>query len=244
VTQKTNRARLSDQLGIRYELREHELDPEDLAGETVAAKIGRPPAQVFQTQVAHGNLNAICMAVISGDKELKLQELPGKKEYPVSADETIERFELISISAGRRGLQILLTSSDYLRVRKAKVAAFAQASAKRSCLSFRIAMLASIPNLITLSWETARVTKSHQASNVSNDNGITTTDHQAQLFPLAELPVQSEERHCCHLRQRLLRDVDFEMAVDFAAYLVQQTNQSVSQARRDRSCTYFAKAAR
>ena len=45
-------ARLLDQLGIRYELRAYEVDENDLAAETVAAKIGLPPEQVFKTLVA------------------------------------------------------------------------------------------------------------------------------------------------------------------------------------------------
>ena len=49
---KTNAARLLDQMGIHYELREYEVDPDDLAAETVAAKIGLPPEQVFKTLVA------------------------------------------------------------------------------------------------------------------------------------------------------------------------------------------------
>ncbi|HET9994487.1 MAG TPA: Cys-tRNA(Pro) deacylase [Candidatus Acidoferrum sp.] len=156
MTQKTNAARLLDQMGIRYELREYEVDPEDLAAETVAAKIGLPPGQLFKTLVAQGDRNGLCMAVIPGGTELnlkalaaasgdrkihlvpvkELQKLTGyvrggvtalaaKKEFPVYADKTIERFELISISAGMRGLQILLAPSDYLRVTKAKVAALA-----------------------------------------------------------------------------------------------------------------------
>jgi Cys-tRNA(Pro)/Cys-tRNA(Cys) deacylase len=44
VAQKTNAARFLDQLGIRYELREYDVDPEDLAAEAVATKIGLPPA--------------------------------------------------------------------------------------------------------------------------------------------------------------------------------------------------------
>jgi hypothetical protein len=52
ITPKTNAARLLDRLGIRYELREYEVDPNDLAAETVAAKIGLPPEQVFKTLVA------------------------------------------------------------------------------------------------------------------------------------------------------------------------------------------------
>jgi len=39
---KTNAVRLLDQLGIRYELREYEVDENDLAAESVAAKIGLP----------------------------------------------------------------------------------------------------------------------------------------------------------------------------------------------------------
>jgi Cys-tRNA(Pro)/Cys-tRNA(Cys) deacylase len=45
-----------------------------------------------------------------------------KKDFPVFADETIELFDLISVSAGQRGVQILLAPQDYLRVTKATVA--------------------------------------------------------------------------------------------------------------------------
>src|ERR1039458_1245404 len=72
---KTNAARLLDQLGIHYELRAYEVDPEDLAAETVAAKIGLPAEQVFKTLVARGDRNGIVMAVIPGDQELDLKAL-------------------------------------------------------------------------------------------------------------------------------------------------------------------------
>jgi Cys-tRNA(Pro)/Cys-tRNA(Cys) deacylase len=39
-TARTNAVRLLDRLGIPYELREYEIDPEDLAAETVARKVG------------------------------------------------------------------------------------------------------------------------------------------------------------------------------------------------------------
>lgn len=48
MTQKTNAARLLDRMGIRYQLREYEVDPEDLAAESVAAKIGLPPPAALQ----------------------------------------------------------------------------------------------------------------------------------------------------------------------------------------------------
>jgi Cys-tRNA(Pro)/Cys-tRNA(Cys) deacylase len=161
VPAKTNAARLLDQLGIHYDLREYEVDPDDLAAETVAAKIGMSPEQVFKTLVARADRskdhNGISMAVIPGDQELdlkalaaaagerkiqlvpvkELQALTGyirggvtalaaKRDYPVYVDETIELFEVVSISAGIRGLQILLAPADYLRATKATIAALGQ----------------------------------------------------------------------------------------------------------------------
>jgi Cys-tRNA(Pro)/Cys-tRNA(Cys) deacylase len=155
--QKTNAARLLDQMGIHYELREYEVDPEDLAAETVAAKIGLPPEQVFKTLVARGDRNGIVMAVIPGDQELNLKALAtvagerkiqlvpvkelqaltgyirggvtalaGKRDFPVYVDETIELFDVVSISAGVRGLQILIAPADYLRATKGQLAALAE----------------------------------------------------------------------------------------------------------------------
>ena len=40
---------------VLYELREYEVDPEDLAAELVAAKIGMPAEQVFKTLIARGD---------------------------------------------------------------------------------------------------------------------------------------------------------------------------------------------
>ena len=156
MAHKTNAVRLLDQLKIGYELREYEVDPEDLAAETVAAKIGMPPEQVFKTLVARGDRNGICVAVIPGNAELDLKALAeasgnrkillvpvkelqaltgyirggvtaiaGKKDYPVFVDETIELFDVISISAGIRGLQILLSPADYLIVTKGTTAPLA-----------------------------------------------------------------------------------------------------------------------
>ena len=77
---KTNAVRLLDRLGIQYELREYEVDPEDLAAETVAAKINLPTDQVFKTRVAHGDRHGICMAVIPGNTELDLKALAEASE--------------------------------------------------------------------------------------------------------------------------------------------------------------------
>ena len=157
---KTNAARLLDQMGIHYELREYEVDPNDLAAETVAAKIGLPPEQVFKTLVARGDRNGVCLAVIPGDRELnlkalaaaagerkiqlvpvkELQALTGyirggvtalaaKREFPVYVDETIDLFDVVFISAGVRGLQILIAPADYLRATHATIAPLSQPKA-------------------------------------------------------------------------------------------------------------------
>ncbi|MGA7685539.1 MAG: Cys-tRNA(Pro) deacylase [Terriglobales bacterium] len=161
MTQKTNAARLLDQLDIKYELKAYEVDPDDLAAETVAAKIGLPADQVFKTLVARPSgskdRNGVVMAVIPGDQELdlkalakaagekniqlvhvkELQALTGyirggvtalaaKRDYPVFVDETIELFEVVSISAGARGLQILIAPADYLLATKGTIAALSQ----------------------------------------------------------------------------------------------------------------------
>lgn len=154
---KTNAARLLDAAGIAYEVREYEVDPDDLMAESVAKKIGLPAEQVFKTLVARGDKNGICFAVVPGNQQLDLKALAhltgdkktdtvplkevqpltgyirggvtalaAKKNYPVFADETIELFDVISVSAGVRGAQLLLAPSDYLRATGAKVGAIAK----------------------------------------------------------------------------------------------------------------------
>jgi Cys-tRNA(Pro)/Cys-tRNA(Cys) deacylase len=49
--------------------------------------------------------------------------MAGKRDYPVYVDETAELFDVISVSAGMRGLQILLAPGDYLRVTNGTVGA-------------------------------------------------------------------------------------------------------------------------
>jgi Cys-tRNA(Pro)/Cys-tRNA(Cys) deacylase len=52
--------------------------------------------------------------------------LGAKKAFPVFADETIELWDKISISAGVRGTQIILHPSDYLRATGAVLADIAR----------------------------------------------------------------------------------------------------------------------
>jgi Cys-tRNA(Pro)/Cys-tRNA(Cys) deacylase len=48
--------------------------------------------------------------------------------FPAYADETIELHDVISVSAGQRGLQLLLTPADYLRATGAKLADLTKAA--------------------------------------------------------------------------------------------------------------------
>jgi Cys-tRNA(Pro)/Cys-tRNA(Cys) deacylase len=70
---KTNAARALDGLDMRYELREYDVDPDDLTAETVARKIGLPLEQVFKTLVARGDRTGILLAVVPGNCELDLR---------------------------------------------------------------------------------------------------------------------------------------------------------------------------
>jgi Cys-tRNA(Pro)/Cys-tRNA(Cys) deacylase len=143
---KTNGARFLESLGIPFELREYEVDPEDLSAITVARKIGMPAEQVFKTLLTTGGTNLYAFAVIPGDAELdfkklaraagfrkaemvslkEVQPLTGyirggvtifgaRKAFPVFVDETVVLFDQVSVSAGTRGTQLILSPDDYLR---------------------------------------------------------------------------------------------------------------------------------
>jgi Cys-tRNA(Pro)/Cys-tRNA(Cys) deacylase len=150
---KTNAARLLDSLGIDYEMRTYEVDPEDLTAISVARKIGLPAEQVFKTLLSHSYAGEYMFAVIPGDSELDLKKMAGaagakkvelaslkdvepltgyirggvtvmaaRRPFPAFADETIELFEVISISAGLRGVQLVMSPGDYLRATDATLA--------------------------------------------------------------------------------------------------------------------------
>lgn len=72
---KTNGARFLESLGIAFELREYEVDPNDLTAITVAKKIGMPAEQVFKTLLTTGGPNSYVFAVIPGDAELDFKKL-------------------------------------------------------------------------------------------------------------------------------------------------------------------------
>jgi Cys-tRNA(Pro)/Cys-tRNA(Cys) deacylase len=93
---------------------------------------------LFAVVPADAQLDFKALARLSGDRGTEtvplkeVQPLTGyvrggvtvlgaKKEYPAYVDETVELFDVISVSAGVRGTQLLLAPADYLRAAKAKV---------------------------------------------------------------------------------------------------------------------------
>ncbi|HTX76443.1 MAG TPA: aminoacyl-tRNA deacylase [Terracidiphilus sp.] len=141
---KTNGARILESLGIPFEFREYEIDPEDLSAIAVAKKVGMPPEQVFKTLLATDGQGDYLFAVIPGNAELDFKKLArvagwrkaemaplkdvqpltgyvrggvtifgAKKAYPAFVDETIILFDKISVSAGARGTQLILSPDGY-----------------------------------------------------------------------------------------------------------------------------------
>jgi Cys-tRNA(Pro)/Cys-tRNA(Cys) deacylase len=149
---KTNAMRVLDKLGIRYEIREYEVDPDDLGAERVAGDIGLPPEQVFKTLVARGDRHGVLLAIVPADAEVDFKALArqsdnrtvelvtlkevqpltgyirggvtalaGKRDYPVYVDEQMQLFDVVAVSAGMRGKQILLAPDDYRRATGATI---------------------------------------------------------------------------------------------------------------------------
>jgi Cys-tRNA(Pro)/Cys-tRNA(Cys) deacylase len=143
---KTNAARFLEGLGIVFEIREYEVDPEDVSAIAVAKKVGMPPEQVFKTLLTTDGKGEYVFAVIPGDAELDFKKLAraagmrkaemtplkdvqpltgyirggvtvfgAKKAYPIFVDETVILFDVISVSAGTRGAQLILSPNDYLK---------------------------------------------------------------------------------------------------------------------------------
>jgi Cys-tRNA(Pro)/Cys-tRNA(Cys) deacylase len=155
---KTNAARLLDQAGVHYELRQYPVNEEDLSAPHVAQAIGMPPEQVFKTLVVRGDRTGVLLACIPGNAELNLRSLASasgnkkvdlvpvkevlgltgyirggvspigtRKPYPLYLDETADLWDVISVSAGLRGTQMLLAPVDLARVvdaQRCDIAAF------------------------------------------------------------------------------------------------------------------------
>jgi Cys-tRNA(Pro)/Cys-tRNA(Cys) deacylase len=92
-----------------------QLDPKALAKQTGDRKVDTVPLKEVQplTGYIRGGVTALAC----------------KKDYPVYLDETARLFDLISISAGMRGLQVVLAPDDYIRAVRAEVVPIARSKA-------------------------------------------------------------------------------------------------------------------
>src|ERR1043165_6908823 len=93
---KTNACRILDDAGVTYSLREYDVDEDDLSAETVAAKVGLPPEQVWKTLCVRGDRHGVQLAVVPGNGELDLKALAR-----LSGDRAIEpvaQKELVSLT--------------------------------------------------------------------------------------------------------------------------------------------------
>lgn len=154
---KTIAARILDQMNIAYELRDYEVNEDELDAVSVARKVNMPPEAVFKTLVARGDKAGVLMALVAADAELDLKKLAtisgnkkielvavkellsltgyirggcsplgAKKKFPVFIDETVILSEQVSISAGQRGLQLILAPDDLQKATDATLADIAK----------------------------------------------------------------------------------------------------------------------
>ncbi len=138
-----------------YEVDEEHLDAETVAEkigmppeQVFKTLVARGDRNGVCLAVVPGNaeLDPKALARLTGDRRIELvpvkevQPLTGyirggvtalglKREYPVFVDETVELFDEISISAGMRGMQIVLAPADYLRATGGTVGAIAREKA-------------------------------------------------------------------------------------------------------------------
>ena len=147
---KTRAAQVLDSLSIHYEIREfsEELLTAEEAAEklqiplrqvfkTLVVRGDRTGIMEVCIPGTH-ELNLKTLARLTGDKNVELVDvdevfrltgylrggcspLGGKKKYPVYIDQSAHHCSFISISAGMRGMQILLAPNDLIRAAGATV---------------------------------------------------------------------------------------------------------------------------
>jgi Cys-tRNA(Pro)/Cys-tRNA(Cys) deacylase len=136
----------------QYELAEEDFNAEAVAAllgmapETIFKTLiahGDASGHLFALVPASVELDLRALASASGNKRVELAPLrevldltgymrgavtplAAKKAYPVYIDETVELWPQIGISAGMRGLQIVLAPDDLLHITDAKVANIAR----------------------------------------------------------------------------------------------------------------------
>lgn len=147
---KTNALRLLDQAHIHYETKEYDYDDEHLSGDHVLSQVNMKPDEVYKTLVLKGTKDyLVCcipvleeidlkkLAKVSGNKSVEmvhqkdLLNLTGyirggcspigmKKKFTTYFQEDMILQEKIAVSAGKRGLQVILKPDDLINVVQGK----------------------------------------------------------------------------------------------------------------------------
>ncbi|MDR2276123.1 MAG: Cys-tRNA(Pro) deacylase [Sphingobacterium sp.] len=143
MSHKTNAVRLLDTAKVNYDLREYEVDDENVSAEHVALSLGLLPETLYKTLVLKGNKDSFIVAVIPGNAHLDLKKIAKasgnkncemlpmkdllavtgyirggcspigmKKLFPTFIEEAAQLEQEISVSAGKRGLQMILNPID------------------------------------------------------------------------------------------------------------------------------------
>jgi Cys-tRNA(Pro)/Cys-tRNA(Cys) deacylase len=134
-----------------YKVDEEDLSAENVAGKvglpldqvwkTLVVR-GDRTGVLFAVLAGSATLDLKALAKLSGNRKAEtvpLKEVQpltgyvrggvtaigGKKDYPVFVDETIALFDVVAVSAGVRGTQMLVAPADYLRAVGARVGAIA-----------------------------------------------------------------------------------------------------------------------
>lgn len=141
---KTNALRLLDQAHIDYEMKEYAYDEEHLSGEHIIHQVDLDAKQIYKTLVLKGTkgflvccipvldeINLKKLAKVSHQKSVEmvhqkdLLNLTGyirggcspigmKKLFPTYFQEDILLYDQVAVSAGKRGLQVILKPTDLI----------------------------------------------------------------------------------------------------------------------------------
>lgn len=90
---KTNAARILDQRGVEYQIREYQAEDGEIDAVSVAQKIGLPPGSVFKTLVARGDKSGVVVACVPAGAELDpkaLAQASGNKRIDLVAVKEIQ----------------------------------------------------------------------------------------------------------------------------------------------------------
>lgn len=155
----TNALRMLAAAGVDHRVYAYDLPDSAFSAEAVADQIGLPRAQVFKTLLAHGAAGAVfavvpagteldlkALAAAAGERKMAmvpvadLEPLTGyrrgavtaigaRRHFPVFLDASAADHERVAVSAGARGLQVMLATADYQAMTAASLASIARTPA-------------------------------------------------------------------------------------------------------------------